>query len=57
MFFHTTFSTSNNTKFCTTVVAYTGFSKSLMAAAAALGYMAAALDTGFFHIYGASLPY
>jgi hypothetical protein len=37
------------------VVAYTRFSKSLMAAAAAaaLGYMAAAaaLDTGFFHIF------
>ena len=31
----------------------------VVAAIAALGYMAAAatLDTGFFHIYGASLPY
>jgi hypothetical protein len=30
IFFHTTFSTSNNTKFCTMVVASTGFSKSLV---------------------------
>ena len=30
IFFHTTFSTSNSTKFCTMVVASTGFSKSMV---------------------------
>jgi hypothetical protein len=51
-FFHTTFSTSNNTKFCTMVVASTGFSKSLVAAAAVVVVMsAAALDIGFFYIF------
>ena len=38
IFFHTTFSTSNNTKFCTIVVASTGFSKSLVTNCSFLEY-------------------
>ena len=38
IFFHTTFSTSNNTKFCTMVVASTGFSKTLMTNCSLLVY-------------------
>jgi hypothetical protein len=38
IFFHTTFSTSNNTKFCTIFVASTGFSNSLVTNGSFLEY-------------------